>query len=119
MGYQTVSEVVSKLEAVNFALGDASTRLMGRGRLRVGSMSEKFAVAPVLFYVAFGHPKASIECFKEDSNWRKPGGGMIVQAMRDYRVEPEDVLFVGDMDTDREAAKNAGVAYQDAEEFFG
>lgn len=115
-GYQTVQEVVSKFVTVNnTALGCGHMRVMGR--LLTCSTPEN-SPAPALFYVAYGHPKASIDKYRVESDWRKPGGGMIARAMADYRVPRELTTYIGDMDTDREAAEAAGVAYEDADDFF-
>lgn len=44
----------------------------------------------------------------EPSFRRKPGAGMILQAMDDFYVEPSQTIFVGDASRDLEAAKAAG-----------
>jgi HAD superfamily hydrolase (TIGR01662 family) len=117
-GYQTVQEVISKVVTINnTALGDGHVRLMGR--LLTCSSPERERIAPALFYIAYTHPKATIERYKTDDDWRKPGAGMIRRAIDDYRSTTPDTLFVGDMDSDRECAANAGVSYEDAEDFFG
>ncbi|MEM7030373.1 MAG: HAD-IIIA family hydrolase [Chloroflexota bacterium] len=52
-------------------------------------------------------------------SWRKPGPGMIRQASKDAGVAGEAVLMVGDRPEDQAAAKNAGVAFMWADQFFG
>jgi D-glycero-D-manno-heptose 1,7-bisphosphate phosphatase len=52
-------------------------------------------------------------------SWRKPNAGMLLAAMEDFGVSPAETLMVGDWPEDREAAKAAGCAFQDADEFFG
>jgi D-glycero-D-manno-heptose 1,7-bisphosphate phosphatase len=49
---------------------------------------------------------------------RKPGALMLEQLMEFWGVEPEQTLFVGDMDSDRQAAENAGCEFKWAREFF-
>jgi histidinol-phosphate phosphatase family protein len=49
---------------------------------------------------------------------RKPAPGMLERIMRYYGVPPRRTLFVGDTETDREAAEAAGAAFRDAELFF-
>lgn len=44
----------------------------------------------------------------EPSFRRKPGAGMILQAMDDFYVEPSQTIFVGDAARDLEAAHAAG-----------
>ncbi len=51
-------------------------------------------------------------------SWRKPEPGMLFRAVLDYAVELSDCVFVGDMETDREAAANLGIEYLEADELF-
>lgn len=50
---------------------------------------------------------------------RKPQPGMLLRIMAEAGVAPEETLFVGDLETDREAARRAGVSFKWAHEFFG
>ena len=54
--------------------------------------------------------------------WRKPGPGMIREAMKWAKVSPlvglRNVLMVGDMDSDEGAARSAGVGFEKALDFF-
>lgn len=50
---------------------------------------------------------------------RKPNPGMLLRIMRALHVDAADTLFIGDLETDREAARRAGVAFMWAHEFFG
>lgn len=111
-GYQSKEQATEKIGQVLSATGIPGRGIRTRPSRKRGQPGA---------YAAFLHPKATVEEFvcSEASDWRKPGGGMIRQAMRDYGVGPADVVMVGDMDTDRLAAVAAGVAYRDADEFFG
>ena len=62
-------------------------------------------------------PKAVTE-YAVDHECRKPNPGMLLQAMEDAGVSPQETIYVGDMDTDKEAAENAGVMFYWAEDFF-
>jgi D-glycero-D-manno-heptose 1,7-bisphosphate phosphatase len=42
---------------------------------------------------------------------RKPNPGMLVSAMQDFNVTPEQCLFIGNSQSDLEAAKNAGIDF--------
>ena len=44
---------------------------------------------------------------------------MIRRLMRRFRARADETLYVGDMDTDREAARDAGCRFLWAHEFFG
>ena len=73
---------------------------------------------PLTVHIAFNHPGASLPAYKRDDGMRKPGPGMLLLAMRCHDMAKPDTVFVGDMDSDREAALAAGVKYADAQEFF-
>ncbi|MBN1246269.1 MAG: HAD-IIIA family hydrolase [Anaerolineae bacterium] len=53
------------------------------------------------------------------SSWRKPAPGMLLAACQRFHVGPEMAIFVGDAETDAEAAANAGMAFSTAARFFG
>ncbi|MCB9931809.1 MAG: HAD family hydrolase [Planctomycetes bacterium] len=60
------------------------------------------------FYYAPYHPtEGSDPRYTRDSDWRKPGGGMLRQAARDFEIELARCFMVGDADIDHEAAKDA------------
>jgi len=70
-------------------------------------------------YICYTHPKATIEQYRaEDDYRRKPGPGMLFEAMADFEANPDETLYVGDRPEDEEAAKNAGCAFMWADEFF-
>lgn len=50
---------------------------------------------------------------------RKPNPGMLLNIMEYYAVDPEDTLFVGNAEEDREAAARAGVSFMWAADLFG
>ena len=50
---------------------------------------------------------------------RKPKGEMLRRLMRRFRARADETLYVGDMATDEEAARDAGCRFQWAREFFG
>ncbi len=73
-------------------------------------------------YVAMSpfHPDGTIEQYRIDKNhWRKPGPGMLLSAMKQYGIQPQDTLMVGDRYEDMNAAKAAGVDFLSAIQFFG
>lgn len=71
-------------------------------------------------YLCYTHPKASIDQYRDaEDERRKPGPGMLLEAMRDFEAEPEETLFVGDRPEDEEAARRAGVDFQWAKDYFG
>lgn len=52
------------------------------------------------------HPEITGEC-----NCRKPEPGMLLRAIREYDLDPEECVMVGDSDRDMEAARRAGIHY--------
>jgi D-glycero-D-manno-heptose 1,7-bisphosphate phosphatase len=50
---------------------------------------------------------------------RKPAPGMLHRILRRFGLPPQEALFVGDLEIDREAAARAGVGFAWAHEFFG
>jgi D-glycero-D-manno-heptose 1,7-bisphosphate phosphatase len=53
-----------------------------------------------------------------DCDCRKPKPGMLLAIMRHYALGPEDTVFVGNHEVDREAAVRAGTAYRWSQDFF-
>lgn len=58
------------------------------------------------------HPHSGCDC-------RKPKPLMLQRLLKKYNLKPEELLFVGDRDTDEECAINAGCDFKYAKEFFG
>ena len=61
-----------------------------------------------------------IYCKSTDKNlhFRKPNIGMVEHFQYIYDFSPNEALMIGDMETDQECAKNAGISYLDVEEFI-
>lgn len=98
-GYQTLEETRDKLHRVQQAL----------------SLDRRTSM-----HIAFGHPKSTDPRWNTETQIqrRKPHPEMLLEAMAGWRVRPDKTIYVGDMDSDREFARNAGVHYLDADEFF-
>lgn len=56
------------------------------------------------------HPEGTVPAYRRDSDWRKPGPGMILNLMADWELSPAHCVLVGDQDTDMHAAHAAGIA---------
>ena len=61
------------------------------------------------FYHAPWHEDGEIARYRKSSIDRKPGPGMLLQAMADFNVNREQSFLIGDKDTDIDAARAAGV----------
>ena len=70
-------------------------------------------------YLCPHHPMGTETLYAVDCPNRKPAPGALLDAMARFGARPEDCLFVGDREIDREAAKAAGIAFAWAWEFFG
>lgn len=55
------------------------------------------------------HPEHGIGEYRRESEWRKPGPGMLLQAKRDHSIEMQRSVLVGDKSSDMEAGRRAGV----------
>ena len=53
-----------------------------------------------------------------EPDWRKPQPGILLAACRSYDVAQDAAIFVGDIDSDFEAAKAAGMDFATAKAFF-
>jgi histidinol-phosphate phosphatase family protein len=70
-------------------------------------------------YICPHHPRGSVDPYAFDCRNRKPAPGAILDALHRYRCRAADCLFVGDQDTDQQAAVAAQVPFQWAADFFG
>ena len=62
------------------------------------------------FYFAPHHRDATTDAYRvADHPDRKPNPGMILRGLADFGLRPDEVVLIGDKDTDVEAARRAGV----------
>lgn len=54
-------------------------------------------------------PGAPVAAYDQDSDWRKPKPGMVLQALRDYDIDPAQSLMIGDKERDVASGEAAGV----------
>lgn len=76
------------------------------------------AIGADLYTICVTHPRATVKRAKRDSRFRKPNPGMLQYLMDALGFLPDDTLYVGDMESDRQTAQAAGVKFAWAWEFF-
>jgi D-glycero-D-manno-heptose 1,7-bisphosphate phosphatase len=84
--------------------------------------AELCGIPDVPIYVCPYHAKArgprTVAAFAREDDCRKPNPGMLLRALADANKTVEQAFFVGDRESDREAAENAGMAFFWAAPFF-
>lgn len=96
-----------------------------QGGIGLGIMAEEVANRMLLELAdqAFGRGQGCImmcpHAPKADCLCRKPSPLMLYSAMDLLQVRPSETLYVGDMKSDQEAARRAGVRFTWAWDFFG
>ncbi|QHW35058.1 HAD family hydrolase [Paenibacillus rhizovicinus] len=55
------------------------------------------------------HPEHGIGSYKQDSFDRKPNPGMLLKAVREYDINLDSSILIGDKESDIQAGKKAGV----------
>ena len=61
-----------------------------------------------VYYCPF-HPKAKFKKFRKKTNLRKPGNGMILKALREWKIIKSKSFLIGDSYTDLSAGKKTGI----------
>jgi D-glycero-D-manno-heptose 1,7-bisphosphate phosphatase len=64
------------------------------------------------------HPKAKSLTLGRECLCRKPQPGMLLAIMVRLNFDADDTIYIGDMDTDKQAAEAAGVQFVWAKDFF-
>lgn len=80
---------------------------------------------PFVALVALGCPEAHIGLKVKEGTifvswspkWRKPSPGALLFAQKLLRIAPQELCYVGDEDSDREAAEAAGMRFVDVREW--
>lgn len=92
---------------------------------RINALAAQLNATPYISYAyqsKKGHwsptPEGSESDPRWSQSWRKPQPGMLLQAMADANVTPDQTLMVGNSDDDAQAAAAAGCYYSDHDDFF-
>lgn len=129
---QPLPGVIEKLAELR-AQGHALAAATQKGGCAWGIMTEAMANTLIkdalrkvggvdAWRVCYNDPKAARifpdSVLSRDHPWRKPNPGMLISLMDELEFSPDQTTFVGDMDTDRQAAQAAGVTFVWAKDFF-
>jgi len=119
-----VAEKCAELKAQGHVLAIASNQ----GGVAWGFLTEDEAYALVehaAWLIGAGaiamcphHPKGKIEQYAVECPRRKPAPGMLLDLMQRLGFHATKTVYVGDMESDREAAEAAGVEFVRAKDFF-
>ena len=78
----------------------------------MGAISTEFAKYGVQFdaiYFSPYHPESKIEKYQAGEEFRKPNSGMVLQAQKDFNLDLEKSILIGDKQTDIQAGMKAGI----------
>ena len=64
------------------------------------------------FYYCPFHPSGSIKKYSKHSKLRKPNNGMLLKAIKKYKVKPSECFMIGDKKTDYLCAKKTKVKFE-------
>lgn len=75
-------------------------------------------IGAVDYEVCVHHPRGKLSQFAIECSCRKPNPGMILALISRLGSCPEETVFVGDAESDEQAARAAGVSFVYADKFF-
>jgi D-glycero-D-manno-heptose 1,7-bisphosphate phosphatase len=70
------------------------------------------------FAVCPHHPQGKLEAYAIECECRKPKPGMLLSLMERLGYSADDTIYIGDQESDRQAAREAGVEFIHANDFF-
>ncbi len=111
-------EILRKYESMGYKLlGVSNQSGIAKGALTTERAKECFAYTNRMLGVEIDVEFCS---HSHDANCycRKPMCGLGVVLMERYKLDPNECIFVGDLDSDRQFAMNCGFQYKDARSFF-
>lgn len=80
---------------------------------------DRLPVPVAASYLCPHHPLGDVPPYNVECPYRKPNPGAILDALTRFGARPQDCLFVGDMESDRQAAVAARLPFCWAHDFFG
>ena len=64
------------------------------------------------FYYCPYHPSAKVKKYKKITNLRKPGNGMLLNAIKKYKLKPADCFMIGDEKKDFLSSTKTKINFQ-------
>ena len=64
------------------------------------------------FYYCSYHSLGKIKKYRKKTNLRKPGNGMLLQAIKKYKLKPSDCFMIGDEKKDFLSSKKTNINFQ-------
>ena len=58
------------------------------------------------------HPNAKIKKYRKKTNLRKPGNGMLLKAIKKYKINPKQCFMIGDEKKDFLSAKKTKIRFE-------
>ncbi len=104
MGYKTI--VVSNQSGVARGLVTEKVLAEIHNRLRQ-LLSEKGASLDKIYYCPY-HPDGKVAKYRKESDWRKPGSGMLMAAAEEMDIELEQSWAIGNSGRDIESGQRVG-----------
>jgi D-glycero-D-manno-heptose 1,7-bisphosphate phosphatase len=74
-------------------------------------LKKKGGIIDKFYYCPF-HPNGIIKKYKRKSNLRKPGNGMLLKAMKQFKLHPSECVMIGDQRSDYLCAKKSKVYFE-------
>ena len=97
------------LHGINIAVA-TNQAVVGRGDISMDDLHAVHSALKQRLDASFiTHIYAAVQVKYTEDGWRKPAPGMILEALQDFNLNPDEVIMVGDRDKDVEAATRAGV----------
>tara|TARA_Y100001970_G_scaffold157466_1_gene192604 strand:+ start:3986 stop:5200 length:1215 start_codon:yes stop_codon:yes gene_type:complete len=75
-------------------------------------IKEKYECFFTKIYFCPHHPESEILRYKKDCIYRKPNPGMLNRIVKDWNIDKDRCLFIGDKTSDKNAAKSAEINFK-------
>lgn len=106
-------DIFHQLSKINVCLAVATNQACIEKKL--STLNAQYNLTQILFGDAIEITRGSIficpHLPSSDCNCRKPKPGLILAALEQYGVDPNQTYMIGDSETDAEAAESAGVKF--------